>query len=242
MWAKFATVAALAVVACARSAPEPEQPKSYRAHMDEAAAHDREATVHERAASEARRSGSGGYACGDRALSDQTTTGGEPVTRWVPCWSVEQEASAEHEAAAERLRAEAREHRAIARTLVDVERTFCAILVEDELTHTPLFHRDDIARVEPYREDDRVVGARITFKEVRGLDADYLRQALLCHRARMATLGYPPTYMPYDPSMLARTHIAVDDRDGAVALTVRGDDDVTAAVVWSRAQALAGAR
>ncbi|MBK9034721.1 MAG: hypothetical protein IPL61_26230 [Myxococcales bacterium] len=210
--------------------------------MDEAAAHDRAAAAHERAANEARRSGSGGYACGDRALSDQTTTGGEPVTRWVPCWSVEQEGSAEHEAAAERLRTEAREHRAIARTLVDVERTFCAILVDDELTHTPLFHRDDIASVEPYREDDRVVGARVTFKRVRGLDADYLRQALLCHRARMATLGYPATYMAYDPSMLAHSHIAVDERGGPVVLTVRGDDEVTAAVVWSRAEALVGAR
>ena len=62
--------------------------------------HDQKAAVHEQAASEAAKSGSGGYACGDRALSDQTTSGGEPVTRWVPCWSVEREASSTHEAEA----------------------------------------------------------------------------------------------------------------------------------------------
>ena len=240
MRVQFASIAALLVVSCAHPAPAPEQPKSYRAHMEEAAVHDQKAAVHEQAASEAAKSGAGGYACGDRALSDQTTSGGEPVTRWVPCWSVEREASSTHEAEAERQRAEAREHRAIARTLVDVERTFCAILTPDELTHTPLFHRSDIARVDPYREGDRTVGARITFKLVRGLDADYLRQALLCHRARMATLGYPTTYMAYDPSMLAHSHVAVEERGGPVVLTVRGDDDVTAAVVWSRAQALTG--
>ena len=190
------------VAACAGSAPAPERPKSYREHMDEAAAHDRDAEVHEAIASDAERAGRGSasYACGNQALSDQTTSGGERVTSWVPCWSVANDASATHEAEAERLRTEAQQHRAIARNLLDVERTFCA-----------------------------------------GLPA-YLSHALLCHRARMATLGYPTTYMAYDPAMLVHTHLAVDDQGGPIVVTIRADDDVTAAAVWSRAQALLNQR
>lgn len=232
----IAVVAGLA--ACAAPRPQPEAPKSATAHLREADAHDREAEVHDRAAAEAQRSDGTGYACGDRALSDQTQSGGEPVTRWVPCWSVERDASAAHKAEAERLRAEARAHRATARTLIDVERTFCADLPDDELTHTPFYHRSDVAQVEAYREGDHLAGARITFRPVEGLTTTWMQQALLCHRARAATLGYPPTYMPYDPSTLRGTHLAVGAERGAIVITVRADDDVTAAVVWSRAQAL----
>ncbi|MBK7078902.1 MAG: hypothetical protein IPH44_42220 [Myxococcales bacterium] len=232
------------VAACAGSAPAPERPKSYREHMDEAAAHDRDAEVHEAIASDAERAGRGSasYACGNQALSDQTTSGGERVTSWVPCWSVANDASATHEAEAERLRTEAQQHRAIARNLLDVERTFCAGLPADELTHSPLYHRHDIASVEAYREGGDLAGARVTFKAVPGLSPAYLSHALLCHRARMATLGYPTTYMAYDPAMLVHTHLAVDDQGGPIVVTIRADDDVTAAAVWSRAQALLNQR
>ncbi len=232
------------VAACAGSAPAPERPKSYREHMDEAAAHERDAVTHEAMAADAERAGRGSasYACGNQPLSDQTTSGGERVTSWVPCWSVSHDASAAHDAAAERLREEARQHRAVARNLLDVERTFCTGLPADELTHTPLYHRHDIAGVEPYREGGELAGARITFKAVPGLSPDYLSHALLCHRARMATLGYPTTYMAYDPAMLVHTHLAVDDQGGPIVVTIRADDDVTAAAVWSRAQALLNAR
>lgn len=230
------------IAACARSAPPPEEPKSYREHMDEAADHDRKAQLHDQMAAEALGRGGGGLACGNQALSDQTTSGGERVTNWVPCWSASIDDSATHEAEAERQRAEAREHRAMAHSLIDVERTFCVGLAGDELTHTPLYHRHDVASVAAYREGETLVGARITFAKVRNLTSSYVSHALLCHRARMATLGYPPTYMAYDPSMLLHTHLAVDDQDGAVVVTVRGDDDVSAAVVWSRAQALTAGR
>ncbi|MEZ4398776.1 MAG: hypothetical protein R3B06_02065 [Kofleriaceae bacterium] len=234
--------ALLAVVAaCGQPRATPATPAlGYRGNLDEAAAHEREAEAHERAA-EAARGAPDSYACGDRALSEQSRSGTEPVTTWVPCWSVERDASAAHAAEAARLRAEAREHRAIARSLLEVERTFCANLPADELTHTPLYHRSDVAQVAPYRADGQLVGAQITFRHVDGLTADWLRQSLLCHQARMATLGYPATYMGYDPAMLRGVHVAVTDADGTLTITVRADDDVTAAVTWSRAQALVGA-
>lgn len=232
------------IAACAGSAPATERPKSYREHLDEAAAHDRAADVQEAMAADAERAGRGSasYTCGDQALSDQTTSGGERVTAWVPCWSVARDASAAHDADAARQRAEAQQHRAVARNLLEVERTFCTGLAAEELTHTPLYHRHDIASVAAYRENGVLAGARVTFKAVPGLSPAYLSHALLCHRARMATLGYPTTYMAYDPSMLVHTHLAVDDQGGPIVVTIRADDDVTAAVVWSRAQALLNAR
>jgi len=242
MRANRSILLAVLVAACAHPAPPREPPKSYRQHMDEAAAHDRDADVQEQMAAESQRTGGGGYACGDRALTDQVTSGGERVTTWVPCWNTDRDASAAHLAEAERLRAEARQHRAIARSLMDIERMFCAGFPEDELTHTPLYHRSDIAAVVPLREDGRLIGARVTFKAVPGLTPGYLRHALLCHRARMATLGYPATYMAYDPTMLVDTRVSVDDRGGPIEVTVRGDDDLAAALVWSRAQALLGLR
>lgn len=223
-----------------RTDPTPARPMSRSEHLAEAIRHEQEADKHTRAA-ESIAGAPESYSCGDRVLSDQTTSGTERVTSWVPCWSVDREASAAHEQMAEKQRAEAREHRAIARTLVDVERTFCAGMTPDELTHTPFFHRSDVAAAEPYREGDQLVGARITFKPVRGLTGDWMRQALLCHRARMATIGYPTTYMAYDPSLLQHTHIAVDDHTGAVVVTIRADDDADAAVAWARAAALVGA-
>ena len=91
------------------------------------------------------------------------------------------------------------------------------------VTHSPLYHRHDIASVEAYREGGDLAGARVTFKAVPGLSPAYLSHALLCHRARMATLGYPTTYMAYDPAMLVHTHLAVDDQGGPIVVTIRAD-------------------
>ena len=78
---------------------------------------------------------------------------------------------------------------------------------EDELTHTPFFHRSDVAAVTAYREGGKLAGATVTWKPVDGLTADWMRVALMCHRARLATLGYPTTYMAYDPSTLNATQL-----------------------------------
>lgn len=221
---------------------ERSDPKSYTERMAEADAHEREARVHEKAA----REGSGPFdpakvRCGNPVVgqvADQSTSGGERVSTWVPCWSVERDAAIDHKAKAAELRRQAAKDRAVARNLVEVEREFCRGLPADELTHTPFYHREDIAVVQPYREGGTLMGARIRFKPVEGLTDDWMRQAIQCHRARAATLGHDPKYMDYDPTLVGDLDVAVTESRGTVEVLVRSRDDVNAAVVLSRAEAL----
>jgi hypothetical protein len=238
---RWATIGLVAVAAgCAhRAEPLPARPRSAAEHLALAERCEREADVQAQAAAEAVGTRET-YVCDDGAFRAGTTSGGEPLTHWTPCWSYDRVRSEAHQRRAEELRAEARRHRAIARNLLAVERTLCASLSEDELARTPFFHRDDIATAVPARDGDRVVGAEITFHPVRGLDAAWMQVAMACHHARAAALGFPPTYMSYDPTVLEHARFAAEDRDGHVVVTVRADDDVDAAVVWSRAAALCG--
>lgn len=232
-------VAVLAAGCAHHPNPVAEPPHSLAEHLALADKCEAEAAREERAAKVANE-GRQTYVCSDGGMASQTTSGGEQLTRWAPCWSYDRVRSAAHEEEAERLRAEARQHRAMARTLVDVERTFCATIVEKDLDHTPFFHRDDIAYAVAERAGERIIGAAVTFKPIPGLDAAWMRMALACHHARAATLGYPATYMSYDPSVLEHARTTVDDRDGHVVVTIVADDEVDAAVAWSRAAALCG--
>lgn len=238
-WLSAWLVAGLAAGCAPTSNPLPERPHSSAEHLALAEKCEAAAARHDRAARLANE-GTETYVCADGGMTSQTTSGTQPLTHWTPCWSYDRVRSAAHEEEAEKLRAEARQHRAMARTLVDVERTFCATMAESDLDHTPFFHRDDIAYAVAERDGDRITGAKVVFKAVAGLDAAWMRMALACHHARAATLGYPPTYMSYDPSVLEHAHATVDDRDGHVVVTIVADDEVDAAVAWSRAAALCG--
>jgi len=235
-----------AVVFMACGSPQRVQhepgPRSYRERMAEAEQHERDAAVHARAASEARGNVAPEQAqCGHPvvgAVADQSTSGGERISTWIPCWSVERDAAKFHQAEADRLLREARLDRAVARNLLAVESEFCRDMPPSELTHTPFVHREDIASVEPYVEGGKTKGARIHFKAVQGLDAEWMRGAILCHRARAAMIGYDPKYMDYDPTMVGDVNVAVTERRGTVRVLVRSDSDETAAVVEARARAL----
>ncbi len=241
----FLSVLPIVMISGCASSPapvEPAAPKSYSERMAEANRHEQDAAVHDREAAEARaRVGTTGIACGHPVVStvaDQSTSGGQRISSWVPCWSVEREAASFHAAEADRLHREARVDRAVARNLLEAETQLCQILPTGEFTHTPFLHHEDVAAVEPYVENGKTKGARIHFKAVRGLDANWMRQALRCHRARAATIGYDPKYMAYDPAMLANVNVTVTETGGTVDVVVRSDDEITAAVVASRAKAL----
>ncbi len=236
------SVVSLSGCASSSASFSPSEPKSYGERMAEANQHDRDAAVHDRQAAEARkRVDPTGVTCGHpvvATVADQSTSGGERISSWVPCWSVERDAANFHAAEADRLHREARVDRAVARNLLEAETQLCRSVPASELTHTPFSHHEDVAAVEPYIEGGKTRGARIHFKPVRGLDAVWMRQTLRCHRARAATYGYDPTYMAYDPSMLGSVSVTVTDHAGAVDVVVLGDDEVTAAVVVARAQGL----
>jgi len=85
-----------------------------------------------------------------------------------------------------------------------------------------------------------VIGARVLFRRVRGLDAGWMRRAVACHQARAAALGYPPRVMSYCPLMVAPTTATVEVSGDLIAVTITARRDEDAAAVLGRARALLG--
>lgn len=209
-------------------------------HLTEAEQHDADAAALERRA-QARDSvatPSERYVCGDQALADLTTSGGERLGVRAPCWSGEQSAVDRDRAAAARLRADARAHRAQARALVTAQQAWCAGLPPAELDHSPLDHREDLAAVSAELDSDRVVGARIRFARVPHLTAEWLRQTLACHHALAAATGFEPTYLATCPAVVEGSETTViDDPDGLVVV-IRARDPGAGLTIYARAEAL----
>src|SRR5690606_35319961 len=146
-----------------------------------------------------------------------------------PCWTREQIPAGDHGRAASEHRREAAQHRAMAAELRRAELEACRGLGEDELSHSPFFHREDILEVAPARSDGELRGARVVFRRVAGLDAGWMRQAIFCHQRRAAALGYPARVMSYCPLMVSPTSVTVEETETTVTVTVRAARDEQAA-------------
>lgn len=88
------------------------------------------------------------------------------------------------------------------------------------------------------RVDGELHGARVVFGRVPGLDARWLRRAISCHQARAAAAGYSAKVMSYCPLMVAPTTVTVEDRGGAIAVTIIARRDWEIAAVVGRAKSL----
>lgn len=219
-----------------------ERPRGYAELITEARDHEARAAEQERVAAEvARVGGPESYSCGlDPTLNEQLTSGGEPITQWVPCWDAQEEAEMQHRAVAARERAAAAEDRATAASLARAEARHCRGIPERELDHSPFAHRRAIDEVVPHRDASGALrGVRVLFKRVPGLTGAYLERAIACHQARFAVLGMPPTYLPEDPTLVAGAEITVTERASYIEVLVRSSDDVGAAVALGRARELA---
>ncbi len=226
-----------AAAACGRPAQVPRPPLGATEHLAEADRHDADARQHEELALDAERAGRATtYVCSDPVVTDISTSGGERLTPRSPCWSAEGRAVERHRAAAARLRADARAHRAMARQLLGGARDACAGLPEAELEHTIFAHHEDIAAVEAVLEGDLVRGARVRFERVPGLTADWVRQSLRCHQAMAAAGGYSPTYMPECPSVVAGAVTQVFDTPAGVVVEITSRDAAAALVIYGRAE------
>lgn len=233
----------VSILAAACSGPnEPlvRHPKGYAAQMNSADAHAERAERHREAARlpDSAKTAADRYNCGDRALSDQATSGGERLMPTVPCWDVAEE-NAEHQrflaAREERI---ARTERREATRMVEAEIAACRGMSQRELERSPFMHRKEIAAVIPHRETGTIRGVRIVFKPVPGLTAAWMRQAIACHRARFARLGEPATYLPEDPTLVARSNATVDVHSGHLEVVIEADDPATARLALERAQDL----
>lgn len=210
-----------------------------------ASEHQRHATGHERAAEaeEAQyrpeEQGAAEPVCVDYAMAvPEPESGGERIPLVKPCWVSERNPSASHLETAKRQRRAAADHRARARELTEAERVACQGLGEEEISHSPFYHREDIARVEELREGDRVVGVRVYFRKVPGLTADWMRKATRCHQARAAVMGYDTKFMAYCPLMLESIAVSVEEQGEYVVVSLRSDRDEMAAAALGRARDL----
>ncbi len=232
-----------AAAACSSPARVPRGPLGAADHLAEADRHEADARHHEELAASAEGTPARtSFACGDRALADQASSGGETLAPRSPCWTEARTDAERHHLAATRLRADARAHRAAARQLVGAAHDACAAMAESELEHSAFSHREDIAAVEAVLDGDLVRGARIRFERVPGLTADWLGRSLTCHQALAAASGFDATYITDCPSVIAGAETTVEDTDAGLVVEVRAADPAAALVVYQRAEALVSER
>src|SRR5690349_19866460 len=82
------------LAACASTQAQRPDNRGWAERMQDANRHEDAAAQHEEGARQTYGSmGAAAYTCGDQVLSDQSTTGGMPVTTWAPCWNVEEEST-----------------------------------------------------------------------------------------------------------------------------------------------------
>lgn len=231
-------LAASFLAACGGAGQERPERLSVAQHYAEADRHEREATEHERMYARSRRGEADPIRCYDQRTPDPAS-GGEPLRVLRPCWTSEQPPSRHQLDAAVADRDEAARHRAVAASMLRAEREACRGLGDEELSHSPFFHRDDIVRVEEVRVDGELHGARVLFDKVPGLEVGWLRHAIACHQARAAAAGYDPKVMSYCPLMVAPTSTTVEDLGATIAVTVVARRDWEIAAVVARARSLA---
>jgi hypothetical protein len=179
-----------------------------------------------------------GFQCGDTVMSDQVTSGGERLVQATPCWDTHEELVSHHEDIAQREQRAANQERRAANALVEAENTACRGIAARDLERSPFAHRREIAEVIPERDGKLVRGVRVVFKPVPGLTAAWMTQAIGCQRARFERMGEPASYLPEDPSLIARATTEVELRDGHIEVSIESRDDVNATVALARAQDL----
>lgn len=228
-----------AATACSSQPRIAKPPLGAPQHLAEADRHEADArALEERAAALERSASARTVVCGDQVLADQATSGGERLGGRAPCWTGEQGAIARQRQAADHLRADARVHRARARALIVAANAACLGLPDEELEHSPFDHHEDIAAVAAEIEGGRLMGARIRFGAVPGLDADWLRRSLTCHQALAAATGFEPTHLASCPAALPGARFEVHDDPAGIVVVVTADDLGTALTIYARAEAV----
>jgi len=229
----------LALAACGGATKSsPESHLGVAQNLDEARRHDAAAAALEQSAREAAPSGAPADAgCVDPVLADQVSSGGEPLVRWVPCWTRSNGADARLQQAAAQ-RAEATRHRQRAGELVRAELDACANVSDAQFDTSVFVHVGDILAVSALIDDDRLEGARIRFRRITGLSAEWLRAAITCQQARAAASGWPSTYLAFDPTIVEGASVTVRTDDDALVVDVRAADKGAALVVYARAESL----
>jgi hypothetical protein len=226
-------------LACAAPAQTVRPPMSAAEHLAEAERHDADARSLEESAAAVERTGAPTpYTCGDTASTELVTSGTERLHILPPCWAGEAEAIRRDRLHAAQLRDEARRHRIQARELVRAEQKWCAGLPTAELDHTPFDHREDLRAIQAELEGDRLRGARIRFKPVKGLSAEWMRQTLACHQAMASSKGFHSNHLANCPSTVPGARTEVLETPEGVEVVIRALEPEAALIIYARAEAL----
>jgi hypothetical protein len=165
------------------------------------------------------------------------------------CWGDVADPNAEHAARAERHRELAAKHRGAATALARAEAQSCVGIAESDRDMSPFAHRDDIRSVQPVQENQQVgkgtvsrqVGARVVFRAVPGMTAEWLQRLVDCHLARAAAAGNEMPEMDYCPLMLKGVTARVSSVGDGFAVDIRSSDPATQDAILKRVNALAPA-
>jgi hypothetical protein len=230
----------IAAAGCGGSPPSLDpHPKGYAAHMESADVHSALAQQHRDAARAPDSARIENYQCGDRFdMSDQLTSGGQRIVPMVPCWDPVEEHAQRQRAAARREELRAEKERRTAAAMIETKLAACRGISDAELGHSPFAHRRAIAAVLPHHEGGAMRGVLIVFKPVPGLTADWLEQAIACHRAEFERLGEPPTYLSDDPTLVPGATATVSSHRGHLEVLIETKNDVSAHVALGRAEDL----
>jgi len=205
--------------------------------------HDMSAAQHQAAAEQEETA-----AAGHDAQYDPAATKAETQCKGRVCWTSRANPTDKHSADAQKHRELAAKHRAAGEVLKQAEAQACAGIDEEDRDVSPFYHREDIASVSPAEEQikggkgttTRTSGARIVFRAVPGLTAEWLQREVDCHIARAAAMGHSMPDMEYCPLALKGVKAAVSSAGNGFAVEVTSADAQTVDEILKRARALQG--
>jgi hypothetical protein len=238
----------LLVVACATATPG-AQPgdMSAAAHEQQAGEHARTGQQH---AGEYRRD------AGVERLRCSPSGGrpgpnGSAVLAESICWTSVENPTAAHLDEAEKHRRHAADHRAASVALRQAEARACVGISEADRDMSPFEHREDIVAVAPLvvpeadaramTPAERLLGAAVTFRAVRGLTAECLQRVVDCHLARNAAFGRVVPEMPDCPLVPRGVQARVTSAASGLVVEIRASHPAGAREVLARAQRLTAA-
>jgi len=180
-------------------------------------------------------------------------------------WQSEENPTAQHRKDAEYHRKLADKHRAASEALRDAEQRFCAGIPEADRDLSPFYHREDITAVEGLKWETTsnghsvyapkvvqvqpiekevlgtdLLGARITFRAVRGMTGEWLQRVVDCHLARNAVVGAASDQtMSFCPLAVPHVTAKVTSTGTGFAVDVTSEIGDSALQVVKRARELA---
>ena len=159
-------------------------------------------------------------------------------------------------------------HRAAYKALIDAEQRFCSGIPEADRDLSPFYHREDISTVEGVKKPEGgyghagygnargttvvqiqqiekevfgpggLQGARVTFRAVPGMTAEWLQRSVDCHLARNAVAADAANTMSFCPLAVPRAAASVTSTGNGFAIDITSDDAKSAQEIVKRAWSL----